>query len=81
MSQFKLEDADILIDLANQTLSLPKHNKFYVVSTGKNGIGEQENTGKTHVDGIGLLRNLVCNLPKMQFLLHGSPQVKSIAVN
>ncbi|MDS1109791.1 peptidase, partial [Acinetobacter baumannii] len=47
MSQFKLEDADILIDLANQTLSLPKHNKFYVVSTGKNGIGEQENTGKT----------------------------------
>ncbi|MFW2787285.1 L,D-transpeptidase, partial [Acinetobacter baumannii] len=24
MSQFKLEDADILIDLANQTLSLPK---------------------------------------------------------
>lgn len=47
MSQFKLEDADILIDLANQTLSLPKHNKFYVVSTGKNGIGEQDNTGKT----------------------------------
>ncbi len=47
MSQFKLEDADILIDLENQTLSLPKQNKFYVVSTGKNGIGEQENTGKT----------------------------------
>ncbi|QXB45595.1 cell wall-recycling L,D-carboxypeptidase ElsL [Acinetobacter seifertii] len=47
MSQFKLEDADILIDLANQTLNLPKHNKFYIVSTGKNGIGEQENTGKT----------------------------------
>ncbi|MCG9480775.1 L,D-transpeptidase [Acinetobacter pittii] len=47
MSQFKLEDADVLIDLANQTLTLPKHNKFYVISTGKNGIGEQENTGKT----------------------------------
>lgn len=47
MPQFKLEDADIVIDLANQTLNLPKHNKFYVVSTGKNGIGEQENTGKT----------------------------------
>ena len=47
MSQFKLEDADVLIDLANQTLALPKYNKFYVISTGKNGIGEQENTGKT----------------------------------
>jgi len=47
MSQFKFEDADVLIDLANQTLTLPKHNKFYVISTGKNGIGEQENTGKT----------------------------------
>lgn len=47
MSQFKLEDADVLIDLANQTLTLPKHNKFYVISTGKNGIGEQENTGRT----------------------------------
>lgn len=47
MSQFKFEDADVLIDLANQTLTLPKHNKFYVISTGKNGIGEQENTGRT----------------------------------
>lgn len=47
MSQFKLEDADVLIDLANQTLALPKYNKFYVISTGKNGIGEKENTGKT----------------------------------
>ncbi|CAI3156214.1 hypothetical protein MWMV2_MWMV2_03048 [Acinetobacter oleivorans] len=47
MSQFKLEDADVLIDLVNQTLTLPKHNKFYVISTGKNGIGEQENTGRT----------------------------------
>ncbi|EKU39183.1 cell wall-recycling L,D-carboxypeptidase ElsL [Acinetobacter sp. AYS6] len=47
MSQFKLEDADVLIDLENQTLTLPKHNKFYVISTGKNGIGEQENTGRT----------------------------------
>jgi hypothetical protein len=47
MSQFKFEEADVLIDLANQTLTLPKHNKFYVISTGKNGIGEQENTGRT----------------------------------
>ena len=45
--QYSIEQADVLIDLANQTLTLPKHNKFYVISTGKNGIGEQENTGKT----------------------------------
>ncbi|EEH69972.1 MULTISPECIES: cell wall-recycling L,D-carboxypeptidase ElsL [Acinetobacter] len=44
---YALEQADILIDLAQQTLYLPKHNKFYVISSGKNGIGEQENTGKT----------------------------------
>ena len=44
---YTLEQADILIDLAQQTLLLPKHNKFYVISSGKNGIGEQENSGKT----------------------------------
>ncbi|MFG0588777.1 cell wall-recycling L,D-carboxypeptidase ElsL [Acinetobacter sp. YQ_14] len=44
---YTLEQADIVIDLAQQTLSLPKHNKFYVISSGKNGIGEQENSGKT----------------------------------
>ncbi|ATZ68023.1 cell wall-recycling L,D-carboxypeptidase ElsL [Acinetobacter haemolyticus] len=44
---YALEQADILIDLAQQTLYLPKHNKLYVISSGKNGIGEQENTGKT----------------------------------
>lgn len=42
-----LEQADVVIDLAQQTLSLPKHNKFYVISSGKNGIGEQEHSGKT----------------------------------
>ena len=68
MSQFKLEDADILIDLANQTLSLPKHNKFYVVSTGKMELGNKKIRVKPHVDGIGLLRNLVCNLPKCSFI-------------
>lgn len=47
MVQYQQRQADILIDLENQTLSLPKHNKFYLVSTGKNGIGEQENSGKT----------------------------------
>lgn len=81
MSQFKLEDADILIDLANQTLSLPKHNKFYVVSTGKNGIGEQDNTGKTPRGWHRVAKKFGMQSPKMQFLLHGSPQVKSIAVN
>ncbi|MGA9699325.1 cell wall-recycling L,D-carboxypeptidase ElsL [Acinetobacter sp. ANC 3781] len=44
---YTLAQADVWIDLAGQTLSLPKHNKFYVISSGKNGIGEQENSGKT----------------------------------
>ena len=44
---YSLDQADILIDLESQTLSLPKHNKFYVISSGLNGIGEQENSGKT----------------------------------
>lgn len=47
MSQWNLEQADILVDLANQQLHLPRFGKFYPVSTGKNGIGEQENSGKT----------------------------------
>jgi hypothetical protein len=44
---YSLEHADIWIDLAEQTLTLPKHQKFYVISSAKNGIGEQENSGKT----------------------------------
>ena len=44
---YRIEDADIIIDLESQTLALPKLNKFYIVSTGLNGIGEIENTGKT----------------------------------
>ena len=44
---YSLDQADILIDLVSQTLSLPKLNKFYLISTGLNGIGEQENSGKT----------------------------------
>lgn len=39
--------ADILIDLTNQKLYLPKHQKVYTISSGKNGWGEQENSGKT----------------------------------
>lgn len=40
-------DADIIIDLAQQLLYLPKHQRYYSISTGLNGIGEQENSGKT----------------------------------
>ena len=43
----QIQDADILIDLAEQTLTLPKWGKCYVISSGKNGIGETENSGKT----------------------------------
>ena len=44
---FLYTQADILIDLAEQTLYLPKHQKLYVISSGVNGIGETENSGKT----------------------------------
>lgn len=39
--------ADILIDLAQQKLILPKFNKEFPISSGLNGIGEAENSGKT----------------------------------
>lgn len=42
-----IDEADILIDLAQQMLYLSKYQKKYSISTGKNGIGEQENSGKT----------------------------------
>ena len=44
---YSLAQAQILIDLATQTLILPQHQKSYAISPGKNGIGEQENSGKT----------------------------------
>jgi len=47
MSHLQLDQAEILIDLAQQKLYLPKYNKQYLISTGKNGIGEAENSGKT----------------------------------
>lgn len=47
MTEHAPDQADITIDLKRQTLSLTKLNKFYVISTGKNGIGEAENSGKT----------------------------------
>ena len=45
--QYSLEQADILIDLSSQSLVLPKIQKKYQISSGLNGIGEQENSGKT----------------------------------
>lgn len=47
MSIWTLDQADILIDLASQRLHLPQHAQSYVISSGKNGIGEAENSGKT----------------------------------
>lgn len=47
MSTLQLDQADILIDLVNQKLYLPRLNKEYLISSGKNGIGETENSGKT----------------------------------
>lgn len=44
---YSLDQADIIIDLATQRLSLNKYNKHYSVSTGKNGIGEAQDSGKT----------------------------------
>lgn len=47
MTNYRLKDADVLIDLAKQILYLPKFNKRYPISSAKNGIGETENSGKT----------------------------------
>lgn len=44
---YQLHQADILIDLMQQTLYLPKTKHHFVISSGKNGIGETENSGKT----------------------------------
>lgn len=44
---YSIDQADILIDLQAQSLALPKLNKVYQISSGLNGIGEQENSGKT----------------------------------
>lgn len=44
---FSIDQADVVIDLASQTLSLPQKNKKYSISTGLNGIGEEEHSGKT----------------------------------
>lgn len=45
--QYSLDQANIIIDLAQQTLKVVKTQQVYSISSGKNGIGEQENSGKT----------------------------------
>ncbi len=40
MMEFSPDQVDIVIDLDQQRLSLPKFNKSYLISSGKNGIGE-----------------------------------------
>ena len=47
LESYNLSQADILIDMAKQVLYVPRLKKSYLVSTGLNGIGEQENSGKT----------------------------------
>lgn len=47
MCEYQIDQADILIDLASQKLYLPKLKKQYLISSGVNGIGEAENSGKT----------------------------------
>lgn len=64
MSDYSIDQADVLINLKDQTLSLPKLKKFYVVSTGKNGIGEQENSGKTPRGWHRIAEKFGANEPK-----------------
>ncbi|WP_111895623.1 cell wall-recycling L,D-carboxypeptidase ElsL [Acinetobacter sp. MB5] len=58
-----LHDADILIDLAAQILVLPKHKKKYQISSGLNGIGEAENSGKTPRGWHQIAEKIGHNLP------------------
>ena len=44
---YSLDQAQIWIDLAQQQLYLPQYQRVYAISSGKNGIGEAENSGKT----------------------------------
>lgn len=45
--KYSLDEAAVIIDLAQQTLKVMKTQQVYSISSGKNGIGEQENSGKT----------------------------------
>lgn len=44
---YDLDQAQIWIDLAQQQLYIPEQRRLYAISTGQNGIGEAENSGKT----------------------------------
>ncbi len=44
---YRLQDADIIIDLATQQLWLMSSQSVYPISSAKNGIGELEASGKT----------------------------------
>ena len=71
--QYTLQDADILIDLAQQQLILPKLKKTYSVSTGLNGIGEQENSGKTPRGWHCVAQKIGYDLPKNSVLIARKP--------
>lgn len=45
--QYSLDQASIIIDLTQQSLKVVKTQQVYSISSGKNGVGEQENSGKT----------------------------------
>ena len=45
--QYSLDQADVIIDIAQQSLKVVKTKQAYCISSGKTGIGEQENSGKT----------------------------------
>ena len=67
MSQI-IADADVLIDLAEQTLTLPKNNKFYLISSGKMALAKLKIVVKRREVGIWLLRSMVLSNPKCRFI-------------
>lgn len=73
---YVIADADVLIDLAEQTLTLPKKNKFYLISSGKMALAKLKIVVKPHGVGISLLRSMVLSNLKMPFLLLESLQGK-----
>lgn len=73
---YVIADADVLIDLAEQTLTLPKKNKFYLISSGKMVLAKLKIVVKRREVGIWLLRSMVLSNRKMPFLLLESLQVK-----
>ena len=64
MMEFSPDQVDIVIDLDQQRLSLPKFNKSYLISSGKNGIGETENSGKTPRGWHRIAEKFGANMPQ-----------------